>query len=232
MTTGRKGVIRQGDVLLIPIHNTKISGKKLFHLRLAEGEVTGHSHRISNGQAELYQRDGVLYLRVISPQATLKHEEHRALEIPHGNWMIRIQREYQPIKSEIRKSSYSLSRSIFLPTIKLNNPRSVPNDQSSSLKDSSSPSSLSDELQELAAQVNPDYWEKLVTDAEKRKEYLEHLPKKPIEHQAETEVLAKPRLFLSRAKINTNHNFLNNLSSKASPRRFSEKERNWRYVED
>ncbi len=86
--------IRQGDVILQPIADA--TGKKLNHLTLAEGEVTGHSHRISNGQAELYERDGILYLRVLSDTATLTHEEHHQIEIPQGNWMVRIQREYEP----------------------------------------------------------------------------------------------------------------------------------------
>ncbi|MGB8703250.1 MAG: hypothetical protein WCD18_27855 [Thermosynechococcaceae cyanobacterium] len=86
--------IRQGDVILQP--TKQIGAKKLPHLILAEGEVTGHAHRISLGQAELYERDGTLYLRVLSETATLTHEEHQAVEIPQGNWMVKIQREYEP----------------------------------------------------------------------------------------------------------------------------------------
>jgi hypothetical protein len=86
--------IRQGDVILKPTDSFK--GKKLSHLTLAEGEVTGHSHRIAEGEAELYEKEGTLYLRVLSPKATLIHEEHKAIEIPQGNWMVRIQREYEP----------------------------------------------------------------------------------------------------------------------------------------
>ena len=89
--------IRQGDVLLMP-HSQPDQwfGQKLNHLTLAEGEVTGHRHRISDGQAELYERDGTLYLRVLSPEATLTHEEHHAVTIPQGSWLVRIQREYEP----------------------------------------------------------------------------------------------------------------------------------------
>ena len=89
--------IRQGDVLLMPFsqHEGRF-GEKLNHLTLAEGEVTGHRHRISDGQAELYERDGTLYLKVLSTQATLTHEEHQAVTIPQGNWLVRIQREYEP----------------------------------------------------------------------------------------------------------------------------------------
>ena len=89
--------IRQGDVLLIPLESTVQNfGQKLSHLTLAEGEVTGHRHRISDGQAELFERDGTLYLKVLSNKATLTHEEHRAVSLPKGDWLVRIQREYEP----------------------------------------------------------------------------------------------------------------------------------------
>ena len=88
-------LLRQGDVLIIPSETTA-TGTKLPHLTLAEGEVTGHRHRISNGEAELFERDGVLYLKVLSPTAILTHEEHAEVTIPQGNWEIRIQREYTP----------------------------------------------------------------------------------------------------------------------------------------
>ena len=61
--------IRQGDVILVPV--LEIEGQKLSHLTLAEGEVTGHKHRISDGQVELSEKDGTLYLRVFSDAATL-----------------------------------------------------------------------------------------------------------------------------------------------------------------
>ncbi len=89
--------IRQGDVILLPVEPGIATGnKRLSHLTLAEGEVTGHKHRISDGQAELYKKEGTLYLKVLSETATLTHEEHKPLQIPYGNWMVRIQREYEP----------------------------------------------------------------------------------------------------------------------------------------
>ena len=89
--------IRQGDVLLVPCKQSQADyGQRLSHLTLAEGEVTGHRHRISDGRAELYERDGTLFLRVLSPAATLTHEEHHQVSIPQGNWFVRIQREYEP----------------------------------------------------------------------------------------------------------------------------------------
>ncbi|NES44292.1 hypothetical protein, partial [Moorena sp. SIO2C4] len=77
--------IRQGDVILLPVE--QINGQQLPHLTLAEGEVTGHSHRISDGVAQLYEKNGILYLQVVSETATLTHEEHKAIELPYGSWM-------------------------------------------------------------------------------------------------------------------------------------------------
>ncbi len=86
--------IRQGDVLLIPAQPTQ--GKSLNHLTLALGEVTRHSHRISDENAELIEHDGTWYLRVDSLTATLTHEEHHEIKVPQGFWQVRIQREYEP----------------------------------------------------------------------------------------------------------------------------------------
>ncbi|MBN3882531.1 MAG: hypothetical protein HWQ44_05940 [Nostoc sp. JL34] len=86
--------IRQGDVILLPVQ--QVEGQKIPHLTLVEGEVTGHKHRITEGKAELSDKDGTLYLRVISDSALLAYEEHKAISIPQGHWMVKIQREYEP----------------------------------------------------------------------------------------------------------------------------------------
>lgn len=88
---------RQGDVILQSVSPNAYKGSKLLHLVLAEGEVTGHKHQITEGQAELYQYGRTLFLRVLSESATLTHEEHKPIQIPLGTWMIRIQREYKPM---------------------------------------------------------------------------------------------------------------------------------------
>ncbi|WP_242055126.1 hypothetical protein [Scytonema hofmannii] len=86
--------IRQGDVILLPV--PQVEGEKIPHLTLAEGEVTGHKHRITVGEAELFKKNDTLYLRVFSDKALLAHEEHKPISIPQGSWMVRIQREYEP----------------------------------------------------------------------------------------------------------------------------------------
>lgn len=80
-------VYRQGDVIIKAV-GAKPDGEieLLSHLTLAESEATGHRHRITRGQAELYQMAvGVMYLKVLSDFATLYHEEHEEIELPKGD---------------------------------------------------------------------------------------------------------------------------------------------------
>jgi hypothetical protein len=89
--------MRQGDVILIPGWN--VASAQLLRcsdLVLAQGEVTGHRHQITQGEAELFKYQETLYLRVISEYALLTHEEHNPLKIAQGDWTVRIQREYEP----------------------------------------------------------------------------------------------------------------------------------------
>ncbi|MEH2083428.1 MAG: hypothetical protein V7K89_26655 [Nostoc sp.] len=86
--------IRQGDVILLPVQ--QVEAQKIPHLTLAKGKVTGHKHRLTEGKAELSEKDGTSYLRVFSESVLLAHEEHKAISIPQGDWMVKIQREYQP----------------------------------------------------------------------------------------------------------------------------------------
>lgn len=86
--------IRQGDVILLSTQ--EVTGEMIPHLTLAEGEVTGHKHRITQGEAQLFHKDGTLYLLVLSETALLTHEEHQGIPIPQGHWMVKIQREYEP----------------------------------------------------------------------------------------------------------------------------------------
>lgn len=94
--------LQQGDVILESI-DYNIQGEKLNHLVLAEGEVTGHSHQLVNGLGQLIMMDKIMYLQVFSETALLRHEEHRPISIPKGNWKVKIIREYDPFDDEIRR---------------------------------------------------------------------------------------------------------------------------------
>ena len=78
--------------------------KLLPHLTLAEGEVTGHRHRITQGDAQLYQLAvGVMYLRVLSEFAKLYHEEHEEIDLPKGDYEVLIEREYDWVEGLEKK---------------------------------------------------------------------------------------------------------------------------------
>lgn len=92
---------QQGDVIIKKI--SQVKGKKLNHLTLAEGEATGHHHTITEGETELYEEQGVLYLRVNSEKATLTHQEHKPIELPTGEYEIGRVREYDHFAEEARR---------------------------------------------------------------------------------------------------------------------------------
>ena len=72
--------IQQGDVILKKTNQSIKGGKKLNHLILAEGEATGHNHRIVEGIARLIvlqgNDKGKMILEVLSDYAKLRHQEH------------------------------------------------------------------------------------------------------------------------------------------------------------
>lgn len=92
---------RQGDVILV-VANSIPQGVRTNrpNLTLALGEVTGHSHRITQGTAELIDvqtAEGLsTYLSVGEDGALLTHEEHGKIALPKGVYQVWIQREYQP----------------------------------------------------------------------------------------------------------------------------------------
>ena len=89
---------RQGDVLLVRVHRiltaAKIVSEKV--LVLAEGEVTGHAHRIVNDDAVmLTTAEGATFVR-LAKRAQLVHEEHARIDIAPGTYRVVRQREYEP----------------------------------------------------------------------------------------------------------------------------------------
>ena len=99
-----RGHKRQGDVLVMaagtpgakhvevtPAHR-RVKDKR--GAVLAEGEATGHHHRIEHG-ATLLRAEGVHdAMLVVDVSGLLLHEEHDTLEIGGGTHVVRIQREY------------------------------------------------------------------------------------------------------------------------------------------
>lgn len=99
-----KNQIQQGDVTLEKATIPK-SAKKLKHLVLAEGESTGHRHEIDggNGVAVLFEEKGNLYLKVENGNVILTHQEHGALTIEAGEYLVGRVLEYDYESEEARQ---------------------------------------------------------------------------------------------------------------------------------
>lgn len=97
-----KDLYRQGDVLIRRID--ELPTQKLVKRAsgvLAEGEVTGHAHRVEDLTAtEVYECGEGLYMRVGAEGVRIVHEEHAPIVLPAGDYEIVRQREYSP--EEIR----------------------------------------------------------------------------------------------------------------------------------
>ncbi|MCI0397604.1 MAG: hypothetical protein L0322_22080 [Chloroflexi bacterium] len=88
---------RHGDVLIAPIEALPPAAQKRPTLILAQGELTGHSHRIAEpGAAALWKHQEDLFLEIVASSATVIHEEHAPIVLPHGLYRVWQQREYTP----------------------------------------------------------------------------------------------------------------------------------------
>lgn len=73
-----EGQIRQGDILLVPVAVEPHSeASRHSQVILAEGEVTGHAHRLTASEVLEWSVEGQRYVRVLGDQpGELSHEDH------------------------------------------------------------------------------------------------------------------------------------------------------------
>jgi len=88
-------MFRQGDLLFIPLKEKPDFSKGKPVVRtdnvIAKGEVTGHKHRLESG--EVMEYFGAEYL-ILPTDSQVLHEEHSALPLPAGYYLVKRQREY------------------------------------------------------------------------------------------------------------------------------------------
>lgn len=96
-------IVRQGDVLLIPIDAPTAVGcavpRRNGLLILAEGEATGHHHAVECADAQLFEtanKSDDLLLTIEADGAILRHQEHAPIRLSPGWMLVRRQREYVP----------------------------------------------------------------------------------------------------------------------------------------
>ena len=95
--------IQQGDVLLERVNALPKDAKKAKSGVLAEGEATGHAHRLDLSHADVFvAEDGALYVRASAP-SILSHEEHHAITVEPGTWRVWRVREVDPFSEGVRR---------------------------------------------------------------------------------------------------------------------------------
>ena len=99
--------VLHGDVIVERI-TTQPDGFDSFKIlkdnTLALGEATGHLHRLFGDEIDLREcpKTKVKYLRLVEP-AALRHQEHREIMLPPGDYRIGIQKEYDPFEKLTRQ---------------------------------------------------------------------------------------------------------------------------------
>ena len=97
---------QQGDVLLFPVEEIPKDTKKEMGVVLAEGEVTGHAHRLQR-PVEIFKapghQDGDDVYMSSPRRIELTHEEHATQVIPPGKYRVSRVREYDYATQEARR---------------------------------------------------------------------------------------------------------------------------------
>ncbi len=105
-----------GDVIIEKVASLPSNFLKMEKSKdgaLAYGEVTGHSHKLfrmhEDGAASgslafdlRTDKNGIKFLKVEAP-TELRHQEHNPRIIPPGDYVIKIQREYDPFTKLARQ---------------------------------------------------------------------------------------------------------------------------------
>ena len=92
---------RHGDLLLVEVDAVPRDARSTTNRVLAEGEVTGHHHRLE-GAVQVLERGDELYF-VAGTGTHVTHEEHARIDIAPGRYKVVRQREYDPFEDAVRQ---------------------------------------------------------------------------------------------------------------------------------
>lgn len=101
-------VIFHGEAVLKPIDKLPEGAKQQPHtgdLIVAASETVGHHHRVycEEKEAQMYERDGVLYLKVESPVGLTCRDKHDEVTLTPGVYEIGAQREWDYLEQMERQ---------------------------------------------------------------------------------------------------------------------------------
>ena len=100
--------LRQGDVLLVPVEgDAPADAQRSTEVVLAEGEVTGHAHRLRATTVLEWSVGEQRYVRVVGDApGTLSHEEHdpipAAVIAPNVTYRV-VQQQVWSLENQWRK---------------------------------------------------------------------------------------------------------------------------------
>jgi hypothetical protein len=77
--------------------------KKLERPVLADGETTGHAHVLDTCDVNVFEMDNGTREFSLSDITTVKHEEHKPIDIPKGDWVSDKVMEYDHFAEEAKK---------------------------------------------------------------------------------------------------------------------------------
>jgi len=86
---------RHGDVVVVR-DETARGGENDPTRTLAEGEATGHAHRVDRGEIRRVTEAVTQRILALGEAALLDHEEHKAQEIPIGTHRSAVQAQWTP----------------------------------------------------------------------------------------------------------------------------------------
>jgi hypothetical protein len=90
-------LFRQGDIYIESVRCVPEGAVKQFSTVLAEGEATGHRHRIRDFQtANVFAAPDEMFIDVVADRAEIVHEEHATIVLNRGVYRVWRQREYDP----------------------------------------------------------------------------------------------------------------------------------------
>lgn len=87
---------RQGDILLVRVYDEDFDSSHAQEDKIvAEGSITGHHHKIVNGEVYRQRRDwnGQIGTVVAHEGCQLIHDEHDTIDLPIGVYKVIKQRE-------------------------------------------------------------------------------------------------------------------------------------------
>jgi hypothetical protein len=88
---------RQGDVYIETVSSIPEGAVERNSSVLADGEVTGHQHRIKDFRSAIvFEVRGQLFVDVLAEIADIVHEEHDTIRLKRGQYRVWRQREYDP----------------------------------------------------------------------------------------------------------------------------------------